>query len=304
MAHDTGRETALRQGFSLIELLVVFSIITVMVAMLLPAVQKVQEAASRTKCQNNIKNLGLAVQNYEFFYRYLPPSSVDPTRADAPEPSPPLGKRSWIPEILPMIEQTSIHWDFDVDWDVEPNLSKARIVLAIMICRSGSGVRFDAGNKGAATSDYAAVWRVNPSFYKAAKLTPPDDLRGAMTQNVRSRMVQIRDGTSNTFLLVECSGRPQLWVNNRMAAPTGGGVGAWPHPDHEIQIFEDEKNEEEGFVGLTGVGRTNKGQVYGFHPGLAQAAMADGSVRYIRNSISATVLAAMVTRNGGEVPGD
>ena len=305
MSTRYGRET--KAAFTLIELLVVMTVISILIALLIPAVQKVREAASRTKCLNNIKNLALALHNYELFYNYLPASSVDPGRTDVPAPAPPLGKRSWIPDILSMIEQDAMRFNLDEDWDSAANLPKARTTLAILHCPSSPGARFDAANKNAATSDYTTIWRVNPAIYKAAKRTPPDDLRGAMTRNVRTRLSQIRDGLSNTLLVVECAGRPQLWRSNGMIAPTGGGVGAWAHPNLEIQLLDDEKDaaakelEDEGFVGLVGTG-TNRGQAFSFHSGGFSAAMADASVRFARGGLS--TLADLATRNGGEVVGD
>src|SRR5205807_4770686 len=130
------RPPARRKGFTLIELLVVIAIIAILIGLLLPAVQKVREAASRTKCMNNGKQIGLAILNYESSYGYLPPGG---TTAAAPNPLP-KHMHGWAVFILSNLEQGNaiVNYDFTKDWDdaTSPNVQIAKTPMAIMSCPS------------------------------------------------------------------------------------------------------------------------------------------------------------------------
>src|SRR5210317_1079102 len=108
-SHAAARRTA----FTLVELLVVIAIISILVALLLPAVNAAREAARRTQCKNNVAQLGLALHNYEMAHENLPPGVVNPT---GPIRSVPEGNHtSWTVQILPMIEEAAAYARFDFD---------------------------------------------------------------------------------------------------------------------------------------------------------------------------------------------
>jgi prepilin-type processing-associated H-X9-DG protein len=119
----------------------------------------------------------------------------------------------------------------------------------------------------------------------------------------RIRRIQITDGTSQTFLVVEDGGRPELW---RMGQPATGKANApgWADPNLEIALDGSDTlttGNGQGF-GPCVMNCTNDNEVYSFHPGGANFAFADGSVRFIRESIKNTTFAALVTRSAGDIP--
>src|SRR5512137_843597 len=124
-----------RRGFTLVELLVVIAIIGVLVALLLPAVQAAREAARRMSCSNNLKQIGLALHNYEGTYRVLPPSRIDINL--------PRFQQSWVSLALPFIEQGTIHakYNFGNNWydPINDPLTTAR--LSVMLCPSVPSAR-------------------------------------------------------------------------------------------------------------------------------------------------------------------
>src|SRR5262245_19762062 len=117
------RPVELRRAFTLIELLVVIAVIAVLIGLLLPAVQKVREAAARAKCQNNLKQIGLALHNYENSYNRFPPNGVYPIGATASD------SYSALARLLPFIEQTSLYQLIDLNEaaNVQNNVTSQRI---------------------------------------------------------------------------------------------------------------------------------------------------------------------------------
>src|SRR5882757_4223957 len=125
--------SARRTGFTLIELLVVIAIIAILIGLLLPAVQKVREAAARAKCQNNLKQLGLALHNHESANGYLP-SSIRPAGVT------PLPRISWLVPTLPHIEQDNIRQKYDTtqSWGAAANLPLTSQSIKILQCPSAA----------------------------------------------------------------------------------------------------------------------------------------------------------------------
>ena len=129
-----------RSGFTLIELLVVIAIIAILIALLVPAVQKVREAAARTTCQNNLKQIGLALHSYHGSFKVFPPGSAG-TGGTAAAPVPAWG---WSAQILPYLDQAPLYSQFDppnktLQQAFTSQLPNLQIQLAVFICPSDTG---------------------------------------------------------------------------------------------------------------------------------------------------------------------
>jgi prepilin-type N-terminal cleavage/methylation domain-containing protein/prepilin-type processing-associated H-X9-DG protein len=289
-----------RRGFTLIELLVVIAIIAVLIGLLVPAVQRVREAASRLSCNNNLKQLGLALHGFEARKRKFPPGQVQ-----GPYPEAEVYwkvNHGWAVYILADIEQQPLlkyyHWDKKL---ADPtNQSVVATPLPLFQCPSASPPNrfmtswpFDAFAGGkAACGDYAPTWGVDP------RLTAGDS-NGVMVPNYMTRINQITDGTSNTIVLTEDAGRPALWQASTMVPSVVVQGGPWAGFITGITVMGSTPDGASR-PGPCAMNCTNDHEVYSFHPGGANAVFADGHVQFLSASVNVRVLAALVTRAGGE----
>jgi prepilin-type N-terminal cleavage/methylation domain-containing protein/prepilin-type processing-associated H-X9-DG protein len=292
-----------RRGFTLIELLVVIAIIAVLIGLILPAVQRVREAAARVKCANNLKQLALALLHHEAVRGYFP-EGYRFKKANPPS-------RSFLPPILQFIEQGNIRYDLDKDWDDPANQPATRVQIPILYCPSSAPGpnRYDTDPEVSfqpAVSDYTVYHGINRGYCQLPEVrwplySPPDE-NGVMTPT-RCRIADIKDGTGQTFLVVEDCGRPELWRMGHRAEGIAS-AGGWADPNLEIALDGSDTlpyGQGQGF-GPCVMNCTNDNEVYSFHIAGANFAFADGSVRYIHETIKNTTFAALVTKAAYDTP--
>jgi prepilin-type N-terminal cleavage/methylation domain-containing protein/prepilin-type processing-associated H-X9-DG protein len=314
-------KTARRRGFTLIELLVVIAIIAVLIGLLLPAVQKVREAASRMKCANNLKQLGLALHEYHDVNKTFPPAYVNKGGSYLNSGFP--FTHGWAPFILPYVEQQALYDRYR--WDVPQYAPENGPVIATQLkvfqCPSTPEQDRDYtmgpfayfGTRGAC-GDYTLTLGVNPLLAQLGWVDPAGDYRGALTNTptaalvlspgtAGTRLTDVTDGTSSTILLAEDAGRPRLWQAGKAGPDQVVSGGPWNHFKGPI-ILQGSSFDGTTQPGPCALNCTNDGEVYAFHTGGTNAAFADGHVRFLKVGMDVRVMARLITRAGGEVAGD
>jgi prepilin-type N-terminal cleavage/methylation domain-containing protein/prepilin-type processing-associated H-X9-DG protein len=323
--------TRVRRGFTLIELLVVIAIIGVLIALLLPAVQAARAAAARISCVNHLKQIGLALQNFENSQGYLPASAIGTYNDASPY------AQGWMTFILPQIEAGTLYNAFNqnANWSDQVNQTVVNTQISTYICPSSVGSHTVSGmiddlslnppagalRISAATTDYTCIWGIDPSLYSANGMTSPSDARGLITTAIYPPppmpvlgfpLAQITDGLSNTVAVTECANRPQLWLKAGMApnSVTGGMAGAssgvvvsggpWAS-DWRSVAPQGATQDGSSKPGPCMINCTNDWEVYSLHAGGSNAVFGDGSVKFLSANIAPAIFAAIMTRACGEV---
>ncbi|RUL88551.1 DUF1559 family PulG-like putative transporter [Tautonia sociabilis] len=367
-----------RSAFTLIELLVVIAIIGVLIALLLPAVQAAREAARRAQCTNNLKQMGLAMHNFESAQGSFPRSGEHPVTWTDGQTYKSQDYHSAFTMMLNYIEGTNAYNAFNLElrYNFPENLTAAGAVVNTFLCptnplsgdRGGSEGRDDSGfactdyaicpyteldllgrptghpeygvapgvkklSLAALTSNSYPVSlysKFSPSgsltYVSSSKTVHLDPSKGRIDPFYKgSTIASIRDGTSNSMFIYEDTGRsPRMWetIGQNLAASSGGYLDPvtgearchwrWAEPDSASGVSKLVNNNRNGGFAL-GVqpapgdcpwnahdcGPNN--EIFSFHTGGANVCFADGSVRFIKETIQGNVLRALITKNEGEV---
>ncbi len=311
-----------KTGFTLIELLVVIAIIATLVAILLPAVQQAREAARRSTCKNNLKQLGIALHNYHDTFNTLPPGSLRQSHL------------AWSCLILPMIEQGALYdaiqatgafnsraadntpsWDAITDMTTT-NRQLATAVIPSFICPSDGGKNVNERLRAeipAGSGTFISFGKSNyvgsySAYFNSTNPTATDNNGGSdrltvFYEDSNVKFADFTDGLSNSFLVAEretrIGGGPagSLWVGYHSYA--GSAIGTTVE-EFQVRVRIERASNDTDYI-------INGNQVYNAsskHKGGAQFLMGDGAVRFINENINLRLYAAIGTINGQEVLGE
>jgi prepilin-type N-terminal cleavage/methylation domain-containing protein len=281
------------RGFTLVELLVVIAIIGILIALLLPAVQAARESARRSQCLNNLRQIGLALHNFDDAHQVWPPG-VEGTNGNANSPD---LLTTWETRVLRELEQTALHeaYDFDLRFDHANNAPAVRTTVPSYLCPT-MGIALPAGNF--APTHYAGNAGITPGADDGV-LYPDSELRSA----------DILDGTSHTIAAGEIAYEIGGWARGAMNSGSGGGGGGgggggqgfargvlrwWKCASACAQpgINPPETN--------CSTSCERKFQFASLHAEGCQFTFADGHSRYLAESTSVSVIRALLTRRNGE----
>jgi prepilin-type N-terminal cleavage/methylation domain-containing protein len=315
--------SGLRRGFTLIELLVVIAIIGILIGLLLPAVQKVREAANRIKCQNNLKQIAIALHNYANANGDTFPKGTQNSTLNFGTP-----RMSWFPYMLPFMEQDAVYRNFDFSAGTTPSFGTANsatptsptaAVISTYVCPSDPGP-----TQGQYPSGYYSLGNYMPFFggldmgsANPAVLTSSQ--RAAFGFNWGARFADFLDGTSNTMIFGEylrstgtISGglgqdqRGMLWQSDE----SGGGhiyTRYTPNTSNPDIFYPswwcvDSPQTNLPCTGGSTSGNDHTAAARSRHVGGVSVAMGDGSVRFVSQSVDLMgVWRPMATIAGGEV---
>ncbi len=299
------------RGFTLIELLVVIAIIAILIALLLPAVQQAREAARRTQCKNNLKQLGLALHNYHDVHKTFPPSVIfDP----AGTLTGPTDGRSWLFQLLPFFENANLYHaaDDSVSTDQDP-VSSARLTSLACPSDPNSNTVISFG-QDMGTTNYLGNGSHrgigSSQFYY--ECGPVADLTSGTIIRRGVRMRDITDGTSNTFLagergVVTRFGGYGMWNYGTLGCSSGHGDTVMTHDIWEFATNNGGLNYIGGFRPPESFRQPAGDDIFhwwSFHAGGGQFLLADGSARFVSYNTDYGTMDALHQRSDGQVIGE
>jgi prepilin-type N-terminal cleavage/methylation domain-containing protein len=326
-----------RSGFTLVELLVVIAIIGILVGLLMPAIQAAREAARRTQCANNLRQVAIAVLNYESTYRCLPASTILNLQTTATANNLAWGIHG---RILQFLEQADLYSQVDLTqaWDFQAAIDSLQVpAYACPSDPQGRKLRDPGGGK---VKLYPTTYGFNLGVWFVFDPVNGRGGDGAFYPNSHLPLASFLDGTSQTLLAAEVkawqpytrNGGPSSTAIPNDPATAAAMVASGPQykdtghtewPDGRVhhtgftaalapntavpyttggQTLDTDYNSwQEGANGSAGVSTYAMVTSRSYHPGTVQTALVDGSVRSIQQTIDLAVWRALTTRAGGEV---
>tara|TARA_R110002072_G_scaffold145460_1_gene291927 strand:+ start:69385 stop:70275 length:891 start_codon:yes stop_codon:yes gene_type:complete len=284
----------IRNAFTLIELLVVIAIIAILVALLLPAVQQAREAARRAQCKSNMRQIGLALHNYQEAHTVFPFGVLGTQGGGS------AGHllTTWETLILPFVEQATLHsqYDFNVRFDHSNNSDTVEQPLAVYMCPTQPE-----------TSPVDNLYGI--SHYAANAGTTPGADDGMLFPLSATRFRDITDGTSNTIAAGEIAFEFGGWARGAInSGGGGGGGGGQGFARGVIRWWKASPNCAQPGMNLPATSCSNSSerrfQFSSPHVGGAHFSLGDGSGRFISENIDIDVFRGLATRNGSEVSTD
>lgn len=303
-----------RGAFTLVELLVVIAIIGVLISLLLPAVQKVREAANRMSCASNLRQLGIAFHSYHDTKGYFPPAYTLTIG--------PINSHAWGPHLLPHIEQDPLfkRYDLNQPFITPGNQAVISTPLKLFQCPAtpdpnrlyaftlpgGAIPGLPTLSWQATASDYGVVSGVLGVCWDLVIGPPAGGSRhGFLIFNEVTKFSDVTDGSSQTILLGEIAGRPEVYRLRARDGTQTEGAG-WGDPINGENWFAGSLYDGTGAVGPCLINCTNESGrgLYSFHTGGANILLGDASVRFLSQSTQGRTIIALVTRQKGDVTAD
>jgi prepilin-type N-terminal cleavage/methylation domain-containing protein/prepilin-type processing-associated H-X9-DG protein len=284
------------KGFTLVELLVVITVIGVLIALLLPAVQMAREAARRSSCSNHLRQLGIGLQNYHQAHGVFPSAYLaDQTNWTGPH-------WSWSTFVLPYVEQQGLYEalavstkEFGYGASFAPPCPLTQVALDVFVCPSDAGPPLNPCKSFHAKSNYRGVEGTQDSVSTTyAGLADQD---GMLYLNSNLSMAAITDGSSNTLIVGECRLDPsgQGYVGTLWAGMRGSQEGVVYISDAFWCVNSDPAYSIDG----------QADQAFSsYHPGGAQFVFCDGSVHFLQQTIDGDTLERLAARNDGQPVGE
>jgi prepilin-type N-terminal cleavage/methylation domain-containing protein/prepilin-type processing-associated H-X9-DG protein len=298
-----------RQGFTLIELLVVIAIIAILIGLLLPAVQKVREAAARSQCKNNLKQWALAMHNYHDTNGYLPIGHNSSPR------------HTWVPYLWPFVEQDNtakLYGNVNTQQFYLPNATiyntmngACGVKVPQYYCPSDIGANLDDPSQtyDRCRGNYIVNWGPNAIYAPPSLPGPFSDMGGNPATPQNTTIVAITDGTSNTLLMSEClmaqSHDDDDWRGDFLNDQGEFCFSTLITPNSSSPDLID-GGWFQASPQMGPAATASSVEYYGArsrHTGGVNAALCDGSVRFVTNAISTSTWMAAGSMNGGEVLG-